>query len=178
MNVSLKPTDRILILGESASGKTYLAKRLLSKARRVVVYTPQANEWTEFPNRVVGWKAETLYETIGKCLKEGNVFLAVDDADLPMDRYADDDRLRYFLVASRHRGVGWAVVSRRTADLPPLFFKQANKLFLFQTDLPRDLEIYRAFYGVEKEVRALPREQHGCLFIDREAHSKTPVVAQ
>jgi hypothetical protein len=178
MNVSLKPTDRILILGESLSGKTYLAERLLSKAKRVVVYTPQANEWTSFPNRVVGWKAETLYQTIGKCIKEGNVFLAIDDADLPLDRYANDDRLQYLLVAGRHRNVGWAIVSRRTADLPPLFFKQANKLFLFQTDLKRDLEIFDDFYACAKDVKALPREQHGCLFLDREARTKVAVVAQ
>ena len=178
MQVQLKPTDRILILGESASGKTFLARRLLSQARRVVVFTPQANEWNEYPNRVVGWEAEQLFKTIGKCLRTGNCLLAIDDADLPLDRYADDPRLRYFLVASRHRGVGWVSISRRTADLPPLFFKQANHLFLFQTNLPRDLETYRAFYGVDKEVAALPREIHGCLYLNRETRERQVVVAQ
>lgn len=178
MQVKLNPTDRILILGESGSGKTYLAKRLLSQARRVIVYTPQSDEWKEYPNRVVGWKAEQLFQTIGKSLQAGNNILAIDDADLPLDRYADDDRLRYFLVAGRHRGVGWVVISRRTADLPPLFFKQANKLFLFQTNLPRDLEVYRAFYGVDKEVSALPREAHGCLFVNRDEQQKIAVVAR
>ena len=178
MNVQLKTTDRILALGEGASGKTYLAKRLLSQARRVVVFTPHPHEWNKFPNVVAGWEAEQLFKTIGQCLKSGNCILAIDDADIPLDRYADDPRLRYFLAASRHRGVGWLCVSRRTADLPPLFFKQANHLFIFQTDLPRDLEVYRAFYGVDKEVKALPREVHGCLYLNRETREKTIVVAQ
>jgi len=154
-----------------------MAKRVLSKCPNVVVYTPQADEWTEYPNRIVGYKAETLYETIGKCIQRGNVFLAIDDADLPLDRYASDDRLQYLLVAGRHRNVGWAVVSRRTADLPPLFFKQANKLFLFQTDLKRDLQIFDEFYACGEDVKALPRDKYGCLFLDREARSKTVVVA-
>ena len=177
MNVQLDPRDRLLFLGESLSGKTYMAKRVLANCRSVVVYTPQADEWTEFPNRVVGWKPETLYETIGKCIQTGNVFLAIDDADLPLDRFASDDRLQYLLVAGRHRNVGWAVVSRRTADLPPLFFKQANKLFLFQTDLKRDLQIFDEFYACGADVKALPRDQYGCLFLDREARTKTRVVA-
>jgi hypothetical protein len=176
--VSLKPTDRILILGENGTGKTYLARRLLSKAPRVVVFTPYANEWTEYPNRIVGYKAETFYETIHRCLKTGNVLLAGDDEDLYLDRYADDDRLRYLLVGGRHRGIGWVCISRRTADLPPLYFKTANKVFLFQTDLPRDVELFDSFYACGKEVKTLNRAQYGCLFVDREAHTKTPIVAQ
>ena len=178
MQVQLKNDSRILALGEGGSGKTYLAKRVLAANRRTVVFTPHPHEWKEYPNVVAGWKAEQLFKTIGQCLKTGNCFLAIDDADIPLDRYADDDRLRYFLVASRHRGVGWLCISRRTADLPPLFFKQANHLFIFQTDLPRDLEVYRAFYGVDQDVKALPREIHGCLYLNRETREKQVVIAR
>ena len=178
MNINLDPRDRILILGPSFSGKTFLAKRLLSKANRVVVFSPHIDEWKEYPNRVFGWNDKQLFDLALKCIREGNVRLAVDDADIPMDRFADDDRLRYLLAGSRHRNVGWVCIARRASSLPPLFFENANQLFLFNTQYPNDLKLYRASYGVDADVRTLRKTEHGCVYLNADTMEKQLVVAQ
>lgn len=175
--IPLKVTDRLLILGDSGSGKTYLATKILKSYPRAIIITPQPDEWKEFPNRVVTLDPETAFSTIQKALATGNVVVVVEDADTFLTRYENDARLRYFLIASRHRRVGWVFIARRTQDMPTLVFKQANKLFLFQTDLPHDLKTYEEFYGIAGEVKGLDRAAHNALFVDRETREKRVIVA-
>jgi hypothetical protein len=112
-----------------------------------------------------------------KAFRAGNIMVVVDDADVYFTRFEDDNRLKIILAVGRHRNCGWCIMTRRTQDLPPLCFKQANKVFIFQTDYPNDLALYEDFYMVSAEVRGLNREAHECLFIDREQRSKRVIVA-
>lgn len=143
-----------------------------------MVFSPHAEEWKEYPNRVWGWNDKQLFKTAQSCLREGNVILAVDDADIPMDRFANDDRLRYLLAGSRHRNVGWLCIARRASSIPPLFFENANQLFLFNTQYPNDLKLYRQSYGVDADVRALRKTEHGCVYLNADTMEKRLVVAQ
>lgn len=177
MNISHNRTDRILLLGESGTGKTYIAKKIVESAPQRIICTPHADEWKQEPNRVVTMNEQALLEAIGKGLDEGNLVMVLDDLDVTIKKTERDPRLNYLLMGPRHRGIGWVIISRRTTDLPTLIFKQANKVYIFQTDLPQDLKLFREFYNCEEQVRALNRASHQCLFIDREAKTQQVIIA-
>jgi adenylate kinase family enzyme len=171
--ITLKSTDRILVLGESGSGKTYLAKHIVPNFPRHIIVSPYHGEWQGEKNVIYTVNASETYRAIEKALKAGNVFIVVDDADLFLENYLDDDNIRLLLIGSRHFGVGYLMISRRTQDVPKLLLKQANKVFIFQTDLDRDLEIIKNNFGEENAntVKNLNRATHEFLFIDRESRT-------
>ncbi len=176
--IILSNTDRVLVLGESLSGKTYLVRKFLKGFRHVKVITPQHDEFKDYQDRVVTWDVEKVFEAVAEGLGKGNMVIVIDDSDILLEKIAKDKRMKYFLGGARHRGVAWVIVSRRTADIPTLVPKQANKLFLFQTDLPRDVEFLNDyFYPAGDEVKELDREAHEFLYIDRDAKTRTRMTA-
>src|SRR3990170_2514669 len=177
--ISLSSTDRILVLGDSGSGKTYLVENIILPAyKRSVVVTSDPTEFTRFPNRVVTISAEKTRETIEKACQAGNLMAAIDDTDIFFTRFENDDRVRYFLIASRHRGVGWCILVRRPTDIPPLVFTQANKVFVFQTDHPRELDLYGKYVTPDfaVQIKTLDRQAHHFLFYDRETRETRSMV--
>jgi hypothetical protein len=177
INITFSGTDYILLLGEGDSGKTYLGDKALRSFPRVVVITTDPREFTWCPNRVITIDPETVFQTIDKALEAGNTMVVIDDCDVTISRFTNDSRLRQLLAAGRHRGCGWCLMSRRTQDIPPLAFKQAKHVFIFQTDYPNDLETYRYFYNVEDEVRNLNFAAHECLYINRRARQMAVITA-
>jgi hypothetical protein len=165
------------MLGEGGLGKSYMADIFLRRFKRVLVIGSDPTEFEWCPNRVVTVDRERVLVELEKACKAGNLMVVVDDMDVYFTRFEDDDRLKYLLAAGRHRNCGFCLMTRRTQDLPPLCFKQANKVFIFQTDYPNDLALYKEFYMVSAEVKGLNREAHECLFIDREARTKRVIVA-
>jgi hypothetical protein len=175
-----KDADRGLVLGESGGGKTYLVRSILKhfNKKNVLIITPQADEFTDYPHRVVTLRPEPVMEAIGEALQRGNMVVLIDDSDILLEKIIKDERFKLFLGGARHRGVAWLIISRRTADIPTLVPKQANKLFLFQTDLPRDVEFLNEyFYPAGDEVKDLDRNAHEFLYIDRDAKTRTRMIA-
>ena len=154
-----------------------MADSFLRRFKRVLVITTDPTEFSWCPNRVVTVDTETVLANMEKAFKAGNIMVVIDDADVYFTRFEDDNRLKTILAVGRHRNCGWCIMTRRTQDLPPLCFKQANKVFIFQTDYPNDLALYEDFYMVSAEVKNLNREAHECLFIDRETREKRVLVA-
>lgn len=176
--IVLSNTDRILVLGDSLSGKTYLVRKFSKQYKHVKVITPQHDEFKDYRDRVVTWDAEVAFEAIGEGLQKGNMLIIIDDADILLEKLVKDSRLKFFFSGARHRGVAWVIVSRRTQDIPTLAAKQANRLFLFQTDLPHDTKFLNEYYyPAGDEVRELDRNAHEFLYIDRDLKTRTRMTA-
>lgn len=175
-----KHASYVLILGEGEGGKTYLARAMLKNfsKRTVIVITPNSDEFKDYPNRTVTFNAETANETIKEALMEGNKFVVIDDSDVILKKIEKDKRFLSLIASGRHYGCGWMVISRRTADIPTLCAKQAKHVFLFQTDLPSDIDFLNDFYyPAGDEVKELDFENHEFLYIDRKARTRQRLTA-
>lgn len=177
LQVAFRRTDRVLILGDVETGKTFLAGKIVASAPRRIILTPHHDDWTDEPNRIIVTTPEQLLDGVGKALELGNLVCVIDDMDILVKKTEKDPRMNLLLMGPRHRGIGWVMISRRTADLPTLVFSTANKVFIFQTDLPQDLETFREFYNCAEAVQGLNRLQHQTLFIDRETKKRQVIVA-
>jgi adenylate kinase family enzyme len=178
--IELERTDRIMLLGESKSGKTYLAKKIIRAFPRHFVISPYVGEYNDTTNNVkYTLNATEVERIVEKILEQRNIMLVIDDADLFLENRINSDVYMLLFAGSRHRGVGYILLSRRTTDMPKLAFKQSNKVGIFQTDLALDLKIIADTYGDEAAqiVRSLNRQKHEFLWIDRENRTKEILVA-
>src|SRR5712664_3683517 len=103
MNVELKTSDRLLLIGDSASGKTYMMEKIVKSYKRVVVVSADPKEFTTIPNRVFTIDPETTRTVLSKSYEKGNVFVVIDDTDQFFTRFENDDRIRRLLILGRHR---------------------------------------------------------------------------
>lgn len=143
-----------------------------------MVITPNSDEFKDYPNRIVTFNGEVANEAIKEALLAGNKIVLIDDSDVILKKIEKDKRFLSLIASGRHYGCGWIVISRRTADIPTLCAKQAKHVFLFQTDLPNDIEFLNDFYyPAGDEVRDLNIEQHEFLYIDRKARTRRRMVA-
>lgn len=167
----------ILVLGEGYAGKSYLIRKYLKHFKRVVVITPNHEEFKDYPNRVVTFEPEVCNDTIRKALLAGNCMVLIDDSDVILKKIENDHWFKYLIASGRHRGCGWTIASRRTQDIPTLVPKQANRLFLFQTDLPHDIEFINEWFNLGEEVKALDRQKHEFLYVNRDSKEQAVMVA-
>lgn len=180
--IEIRNIERVLVIGDSESGKTYLANQLIKAIpqEKLVVVTPYRDEFTSVRRRYVTVFPEKVLELITVVLKEGKEFIVIDDFDiLFQNRLDDEDRaLKILLVSGRHASIGWLVIARRTQDISKLMLKQATKLFFFQTNLYLDLQIIQSMFGdkAAQIVANLNWNNHECLFIDRTTREQKVIV--
>jgi hypothetical protein len=177
--IELSSTDRILVLGDSGSGKTFLSTKIAKSFQRVLVVSSDPTEFKGFPNRINTINPETTRKALSDTYQKGNLLAVVDDTDNFFTRFENDDRVRTFLILSRHRNTGWVIIARRPTDLPPLVFTQANKIFIFQADHPRELALYDSYIapGIGEQIKTLSRENHQFLFYNRDTRETKVMVA-
>ena len=176
------------MLGESGSGKTVLVTQLVKQcfpsASNVLVVTPYSDEFTFIPpsQKILTVDPSVAKEAVEAALRKGNTFIVIDDADLFLGATVKDEDLpiRYLLISSRHVNVGWLLISRRTQEMPKLAFKQATKLFFFQTDSYRDLEIIKLTFNEQdaQAVKSLDASKHECYFVDRKTKERKIITAK
>jgi hypothetical protein len=166
-------------MGDSGSGKTFMATKMAKSFKRVFVVSADPTEFQGFPNRINTINPETTRKALSDTYQKGNILAVIDDTDNFFTRFENDDRVRAFLILSRHRNTGWIIVARRPTDLPPLVFTQANKIFIFQTDHPRELALYDSYItpGVGEQIKALDRQAHYCFFYNRDTREEMVIVA-
>ena len=135
------------------SGKTSLAKRILSQVQGdVIVYDPMH----EYDNKISfhphSDSKEDFDRFMGICWERGNLYICVDEAE----RYFRVKRLlsafsTKIVNTGRHRNIGMLVITRRLAELHKTVFGLSNVAILFQMFLPNDIRYIKEFYGDKAE---------------------------
>lgn len=180
--IQFRNIDRMLICGDSESGKSYLTAQLIRQIpqEQLVVITPYADEMVFVKNRLVTIFPEKAIEMIIAVLKDGHKVLVIDDFDILFERDmgSAERALKILLVSGRHASIGWVIITRRMSDIPKLIVKQATLLAIFQTNLGLDLQTINEMFGAQAAytVQSLNWQNHECLFLDRRSRESRVIT--
>jgi DNA helicase HerA-like ATPase len=162
------------ILGQRGFGKSTLARALVADRTRLLVFDPM-HEHDALP---LGWRDFELYtealdrggyargfriglidtieheedfcawawEIAGRC---GGLTVLADEADMLAVPGQETEIFRRLVAQGRHYAIEFLACSRRPAELSRYLTGQADELYIFRCQEPRDLAYIRSFCGRE-----------------------------
>lgn len=181
--IKLDGTDVGIVCGMRGTGKSHFLRKAVRATARYVLWDPLQEHsslgavvrtaaqlkvaLSKNPRIVVqGYRRNiSEFEQVAACVYAwGNRFLFVDEADQVMPSRAIGPAAKELVDLGRHRNIGLLCVTRRIADLDKCPVAQANKLFIFKTTLPQDIEYLRGFVAEAPQAKLL--EGHRFLYVD------------
>lgn len=178
----MRKNTTTLIVGQKATGKTTLAKRLLhiSQLPKKLVFDPSGQEaWQDIPRMnpeyIPAWKQGTkrlwedntpeMLHLINKYVTD--TFIIFDDATAYIDSIINTE-LKTLLTRNRHKNNDVVLIFHSLRSVPPKVFELATHLILFKTNdteqnlrrldkVPNAPEIIQAFNEV---ARKFPKNPH------------------
>lgn len=180
-SIRILSSERVLIAGKTGSGKTTLARKLLSNIKRLVIVDSKSTladwsqeTWQEQFNRTIRFKnprVERLLPPAGKdpggwyakhferMYKECNLLLYIDELfNMPNDTDAQS-WLRSLYTQGRERGIGVWSSTQRPKAIPLVALSEAEHFFIFQLNLLDDRKRIAEFAG--DAVLEQPPDDHG-----------------
>ena len=171
----------IVIVGQKKTGKTTLAKRLMSisKLPKKLVFDPSGQEaWQDLPRikpkMLPVWKQGTkrLFENdthemlhlINEYVTD--TFIIFDDATAYIEAILSQD-LKTLLTRNRHKNNDVVLIFHSLRSVPPKVFEHTSHLILFKTNdteqhlrrldkVPNSPEILQAFAEVSRKYQKNP----------------------
>lgn len=158
MEISLKPTDISMVIGQRGTGKSVLTDVLLqsyqNEGHKVFVY----DTVRDHPNfkRVcpTNPSLQDFEEWAKKLYNEGNVIVGIEEIDMLCSSSQIGTEFKKLVSLGRHEGIGLIMTARRIADAHKLPPSQTHHFFIFRCHLPNDIIYLRKFIG--DDVDKLP----------------------
>lgn len=183
--IQVKTSERILIVGKTGSGKTYLSKYLTRQVKRLVVLDAKATltDWNLEP-----WGGDTRAKLMGSepvrarvlppmngditeyweavlsdCYKAGNLVVYIDELySICPPNQKPLNVLWSMYTRGRELGIGVWSSSQRPAWIPLFALSEAEHFFNFRLQLEEDRKRMAAFMGVE--VLRTIVDEHGFFY--------------
>ncbi|MFZ2146957.1 MAG: AAA family ATPase [Sedimentisphaerales bacterium] len=166
----------ILIFGKRGSGKSYLAKKLIDKELRLMVFdtmseyeggvifgTEEHERLLEFWRQVYRQNFRIIYRPIkpdaeiekicGLVYTLGNCCFLVEEIDCYCTSYQISDTFAAIVQRGRHKNITLIGITQRPYGIHRLLTSQAKEIYIFNTNEPRDREYLRTLLGQEIEQK-------------------------
>lgn len=166
----------ILIFGKRGSGKSYLAKKLIEKESRLVIFDTMSeyengvifgpenyNEFLNFWLKVYRGRFRLIYrpvkpdaeiERISDLVYNlGGCCFLVEEIDCYCTAYQISDTFASIIQRGRHKNITLIGITQRPYGIHRLLTSQAKEIFIFNTNEPRDREYLRTLLGQEIEPK-------------------------
>jgi energy-coupling factor transporter ATP-binding protein EcfA2 len=185
--ISLNTNERVFITGKTGSGKSFLARYLTRKIKRLVVldgkgtlgvpdwnltdWEPGANlsdPSKEFRLRAVPSLKIDLVDywdsVLEKCLRSGNITIYIDElyAVVPPNKTASPTIFACY-TRGREFGLGMWASTQRPVWIPLVAMSEAEHFFMFRLQLLEDKQRLAAFMGSEVTQPVL--DEHGFYYM-------------
>lgn len=184
----IQPNQRVFITGKTGSGKTYLARRLLSSARRLVVIDSKGQlddwnleAWDNQSRRNLRERAEVRVrvmlpagqdpdrfwsDVLSEAYEAGDLFLYIDEVYLMDVGKATRWALRAIWTTGRSYGIGAIAVSQRPRDIPRFLITEAEHFFMFRLVIFDDLKYMSDIMTEAVRVGVNPKDKYGFWYYD------------
>lgn len=168
----MKNRKIILIFGRTGSGKSYLAKRMIQKLKRVVVVDKMFEYHSEtifynfddlleyylkfIPNEfnfVCRFESDEDIELLFKfCWYVKNLVLVVEESELYISPYKKQSEFLKLVRYGRHRAISIIAIARRVVELSNDVKANADEIISFKQILKKDIEYLKqlGFQKVDK----------------------------
>lgn len=160
--IDIRASDRLCLFGRTGSGKTTLARKLLSKAAtRVAVLDAKhtyrqagfkvvAEHNDKLPREIIrvppdGPEALLWNETINEIWQDGRRLIYVDETTLITPARVVLPALGKAIRTGRELGIGVWCASQRPKEIPSVIFTEAEHFFTFQLTFQADRRKVREF---------------------------------
>lgn len=163
------------VYGQSESGKTYFAKKMLEKAkpRCTVIIDPQSREGCDAAGVLGQLEAnvpiivcnslkrdeqlKALFYAVGHSTEEEPVYVIADEASTYMDK--KDDGLSLMILQGRHGHFGICFLTQRPSDIYAQYRTQAKATYWFK--LSEHTDVGTAFKAIGQRAYELENFKQG-----------------
>jgi len=173
----------IVIIGKRGCGKSYLARKLIEKEPRLLIFDTMseyldgvvfdAEEIAQFkafwkhvyrqpfrliyrplvPEKEIDEIAELVYLL-------GNTTFVVEEVDCYCTAYQISDAFAHIIQRGRHKNITLFAITQRPYGIHRLLTSQAKELYIFSTNEPRDRDYLKALLGPEIEAKLDALQQY------------------
>jgi hypothetical protein len=159
----------VFVTGKAFTGKTFWIRKhveAIAKTRETAIYD-FTNEYTDLAvkKHIHVWQVrrgtqEEMEEFIGRVYKVGNMTAILSESDNYLGM--NSPVLLAFVTTGRNRGINAIVDAKRPMSVKPAFRGRFNRLVLFATQLPSDIEYLEEWAGTGKgSLLMLPTLKQG-----------------
>lgn len=170
-----------LIFGKRGSGKSYLAKTLIAKHNRLVIFDTLSEYvqgvvfddpekfksfWREHyrqnfrliyrplnPDQEIDPIAELVFAL-------GNVTFVVEEIDCYCTSFQISESFAHIIQRGRHKNIELIGVTQRPYGIHRLLTSQAKEIYVFATNEPRDRDYLKNLLGIEVEDKLNQLQQY------------------
>ena len=176
--------EKIVIVGASGSGKTYLANQLLKGLNGIHVWVYDFNQQFHSSRAIVFNDLTKMLEVSDSAkrghyilqphdnsentfrrfceegFKRGNLVLMMDEAHSFLTKQKQLKEFNNIILSGRPRGISCITISSRPASLPNNVLTNAKHVFSFKLNLESDVKFLEGFLGSDVWVLLPPDKRH------------------